>query len=85
MGINDPRTYWRQNMRLISTLLSIWFAASLLAGILLVEPLNKLSIGKLPLGFWVAQQGSIFVFVILIFVYAWRMDRMDRRFHMNED
>ena len=53
-------------------------------GVLLVEPLNRFHIGQLPLGFWFGQQGSIYVFVVLIFVYAWRMDRLDRRFGVDE-
>ena len=53
-------------------------------GILLVEPLNSLHIGSLPLGFWFAQQGAIYVFVVLIFIYAWRMDKLDRKFGMRE-
>ena len=71
--------YWRANLRLIITLLSIWALVSYVFGILLVESLNAWKIGNLPLGFWFAQQGSIYVFVILVFVYAWRMDRLDRK------
>lgn len=77
--------YWRANRRLIATLLLIWAAVSFGAGILLVDVLNKWSFFGLPLGFWVAQQGSIYVFVLLIFFYAWRMDRIDHKFHMDED
>lgn len=73
------RAYWRANIRLIVILLAIWAFVSLGCGVLLVEPLNKFRFGKLPLGFWFAQQGSIYVFVVLIFVYAWRMDRLDRK------
>ncbi len=86
----QPRTplarqaYWRANLRLIAILLSIWAVVSLVFGVLLVETLNKLKIGSLPLGFWFAQQGSIYVFVALIFVYAWRMDALDRRFGVDE-
>jgi putative solute:sodium symporter small subunit len=73
------RAYWRANLRLIAVLLAIWALVSLGCGVLLVEPLNQFRIGKLPLGFWFAQQGSIYVFVLLIFVYAWLMDRLDRK------
>ena len=62
------------------TLLSIWFAVSYLLGIVFVEPLNQFHLGGFPLGFWFAQQGAIFVFIILTFVYAFRMDRIDRRY-----
>ena len=80
----DRQRYWRANLRLIAVLLSIWAVVSLGFGVLLVEPLNRLTIGNLPLGFWFAQQGSIYVFVVLIFVYAWRMDVLDRRFGVDE-
>lgn len=78
------QAYWRANLRLIAVLLSIWALVSLVFGVLLVETLNGFTIGSLPLGFWFAQQGSIYVFVVLIFVYAWRMDALDRRFGVNE-
>ena len=78
------QAYWRANLRLIAILLSIWALVSLVFGVLLVETLNTLEIGNLPLGFWFAQQGSIYVFVALIFVYAWRMDALDRRFGVDE-
>ncbi len=65
-------------------LLAVWALVSYVLGILLVEPLNSLHIGSLPLGFWFAQQGAIYVFVVLIFIYAWRMDKLDRKFGMRE-
>ena len=70
--------YWRANVRLIGVLLTIWFVVSIVLGILLVEPLNALRIGQLPLGFWISQQGSIYTFVLLILVYAVAMDRMEK-------
>jgi putative solute:sodium symporter small subunit len=75
----DRRSYWRANLRLMAPLLFIWFAVSFGLGILLVEPLNRLRLGGFPLGFWFAQQGSIYVFIVLIFAYASWMDRIDRR------
>ena len=84
LSADRRRQYWRANLRLIAVLLSIWATVSLLCGVLFVETLNTLTIGKLPLGFWFAQQGSIYVFVVLIFVYAWRMDVLDRRFGVEE-
>ncbi len=78
------RAYWRANVRLIALLLTIWAVVSYGCGILFVESLNRLSFGNLPLGFWFAQQGSIYVFVILIFVYAWVMDRLDRKYGVAE-
>lgn len=81
--------YWRANERLILVLLGIWAVVSLLFGVLLVEPLNRIPVDaipfiNIPIGFWIAQQGSIYVFVILIFVYAWRMDKLDHAYHVDE-
>jgi len=76
----DPRGYWRANLRAMALLLVIWFGVSYGLGILFVEPLNRLRVGGFPLGFWFAQQGSIYVFVVLIAVYAVWMDRLDRRY-----
>lgn len=76
--------YWKANKRLIYILLGIWALVSVGFGILLVEPLNTIQFFGVPLGFWFAQQGSIYVFVILIFVYAWRMDRLDHNYHADE-
>ena len=75
----DTRSYWRANLRLVAVLLTIWFGVSYGLGVLLVEPLNRFQMGGFPLGFWFAQQGSIYVFVVLILVYAVWMDRIDRR------
>ena len=72
--------YWRTNLRIMALLLSIWFVASFVLGIILVEPLNAVSLGGFPLGFWFAQQGSIYIFIGLILVYAVWMDRVDRRY-----
>lgn len=76
--------YWRANLRLIAILLSIWAVVSFGCSILFVEELNEFMIGNLPLGFWFAQQGSIYVFVVLIFVYAWRMQKIDKQFGVDE-
>ncbi|MGB5590634.1 MAG: DUF4212 domain-containing protein, partial [Gammaproteobacteria bacterium] len=64
----SPAEYWKRNLRLMVILLSIWFIVSYLFGIILVTPLNAISLGGYPLGFWFAQQGSMYVFVVLIFV-----------------
>ncbi|MEM7623774.1 MAG: DUF4212 domain-containing protein [Planctomycetota bacterium] len=70
--------YWRANLKLLAVLLSIWFAVSFGAGVLLVDVLNQFKLGGAPLGFWFAQQGSIYVFVVLIAVYVVLMARLDR-------
>jgi putative solute:sodium symporter small subunit len=83
----DTRAYWRANLRLLLCLLAVWFVVSYGFGILLVDVLNRVRIPGtgFPLGFWFAQQGSIYVFVVLIFVYVWRMNRLDARFGVAED
>ena len=78
------RAYWRANVRLIRNLLIIWAFVSVGCGILFVPLLNAIKLGSLPLGFWMAQQGSIFTFVILIFVYAIQMDKLDRKYKKNK-
>ena len=76
--------YWRANTRLQVTLLAIWAVFGYLLSILLAEPLNEIVVGGFPLGFWFAQQGAILVFVILIFVYAITMDRVDHEYDVHE-
>ncbi|SDK30527.1 putative solute:sodium symporter small subunit [Catalinimonas alkaloidigena] len=78
------RAYWRRNLRYLVVLLSIWFLVSYGAGILFVEPLNQIRLGGFKLGFWFAQQGAIYWFVVLIFVYVWLMNRLDREFDVDE-
>ncbi len=82
---NMRQAYWKANLRLVAFCLSIWFIASYLFGIILVEQLNTISIGGYKLGFWFAQQGSMYVFVVLIFFYAYRMNKLDRQFNVHED
>lgn len=74
--------YWKKNRRLIAVLLGIWALVSY--GFAILFP-GEYRIGQLPAGFWWAQQGSMFVFVLLILVYAWLMDRMDREFDVHEE
>jgi len=81
---NSRAAYWRRNLRYVAVLLTIWFLVSYGFGILVVEPLNRIRIGGFRLGFWFAQQGSIYVFVILIFVYVRLMNRLDREFDVDE-
>lgn len=76
--------YWKANLKLLGVLLAIWFACSFGAGILFREWLDQWAIGGYPLGFWFAQQGSIYLFVALIFVYVFAMHRIDRRFGVED-
>ncbi len=76
--------YWKKNLTLIGILLAIWAFVSYGLGIFLVQPLNNIWLGGYPLGFWFAQQGSIYVFVILILVYCVLMNKMDRDYDVDE-
>lgn len=82
---HGARAYWRANLKLTAVLLAIWFVVSFGFGILLVEPLNRIAFFGFKLGFWWAQQGSIYVFVVLIFVYTVCMQRLDRKYDVHED
>ncbi|MFT4677827.1 MAG: putative solute:sodium symporter small subunit [Patiriisocius sp.] len=77
--------YWKANTRLMLTLLAIWFLVSFGAGILFVDFLDQFRFFGFKLGYWFSHQGSIFVFVGLIFFYAWRMNRLDREFGVEEE
>ena len=77
--------YWKANLKLMAGCLVVWFVVSYLFGVLLVDQLNAISIAGYDLGFWFAQQGSIYVFVVLIFFYASRMKKLDRKFDVHED
>lgn len=76
--------YWKANLRAVAILLSIWFIAAFCCSIFFIEPLNAIKIGEVGLGFWIAQQGSIFVFVVLVLIYALWMDRLDSIFGLRD-
>lgn len=80
----DRSRYWRRTVHRILALLAVWLLAGPVMSIVLVEPLNRYSVGGVPFGFWMAQQGSIYVFVVLIFVNAWLADRLDHEFDVHE-
>jgi putative solute:sodium symporter small subunit len=84
MDDRQRQEYWRRNLRLMGILLFFWALVSFGAGILFVDALNNVSFMGYPLGFWFAQQGSIIVFVILIGVYVWRMDKLDAEYGIDE-
>lgn len=84
MKTEQRKAYWKQNLTYLLILLSIWFAVSYLCGIVLVPYLNEFRMGGFKLGFWFAQQGSIYVFVLLIFVYVYLMNRLDKKFDVDE-
>ncbi len=80
----DLSMYWKKNLRYMVILLTIWAVVSYGFGILFVEALNNFSLGGFPLGFWFAQQGAIYVFVVLIFVYYFLMQKLDREYEVDE-
>ena len=82
---HDSQGYWKATLGLLTKILVIWFAVSFGAGILFVDFFNQFHLGGYPLGFWFAHQGSIYVFIALIFWYAKKMNEIDRRFDVQED
>ncbi|WP_350291685.1 DUF4212 domain-containing protein [uncultured Croceitalea sp.] len=84
MDASQRKKYWRENLKYLAILLAIWFVVSYGFGILLVDELNAIRLGGFKLGFWFAQQGSIYVFVVLIFVYVQLMNKLDKKYDVNE-
>ncbi|ALO36400.1 hypothetical protein CMT41_17865 [Colwellia sp. MT41] len=80
----NKATYWSENLRLIFICLTIWFVVSFGLGLLLVEPLNEFRLGGYKLGFWFAQQGSIYAFLGLIFWYGAKMNKLDKKYHSED-
>lgn len=81
----DRKAYWKENLSLVAILLVIWFVVSFGAGILFADALNSIRLGGYKLGFWFAQQGSIYTFVVLVFVYSKKMGDLDRKYGVDED
>lgn len=79
------REYWKKNVALQVVLLTVWFVVAYVLGILLAEPLHDVSFFTFPFSYWIAQNGSIYVFIALIFIYAWRMDNLDHEFDVHEE
>ena len=84
MESSQRKKYWRENLKYLAILLFIWFIVSYGFGILLVDELNTIRLGGFKLGFWFAQQGSIYVFVVLIFVYVRLMNKLDKKYKVDE-
>ena len=83
MKKNDQKKYWKTNLKYLAILLSIWFIVSFGCGILFLDELNTIRMGGFKLGFWFAQQGSIYVFTILIFVYIRLMNKLDKKYNLD--
>jgi putative solute:sodium symporter small subunit len=84
-SMKNPEGYWRANLRLLGGCLAVWALVSYVLGILLAEPLNNIQIAGYKLGFWFAQQGAIYFFLLIIAYYVMRMNRIDREFDVHED
>jgi len=84
MDAEKAQAYWKENIRTILVLLAVWFLVSLGAGVLFINQLNAIEISGVKLGFWFAQQGSIYAFVILIFVYVFKMQKIDEKYGVHE-
>jgi putative solute:sodium symporter small subunit len=82
---DSGKAYWSATLGLLTKIMIVWFLVSFGAGILFVEVLNNIKLGGYPLGFWFAQQGSIYIFIALIFYYAKKMGEIDRKFDVHED
>ena len=85
MSDKNAHEYWKSNIRIVLSLLAGWFFISFVCGILLVDVLDSIRFGGFKLGFWIAQQGAIFVFVALIYVYIYLMDKLDDKYNLNRD
>jgi len=84
MASKNEKAYWKINLKYLFILLMIWFTVSFLFGIVFADALNEFQLGGFPLGFWFAHQGAIYTFVILIFVYVYLMNRLDKKFDVDE-
>ena len=82
MSDNNAQSYWKSNIKIVLALLSVWFFISFGCGILFVDTLDNIRFGGFKLGFWIAQQGSIFVFVALIYIYIYFMDKLDAKYNL---
>ncbi len=81
----DISQYWPTVLRLVGMVLVVWALVSYGAGILFAPALNSISLGGYPLGFWFSQQGSMYIFIALIFFYAWKMGKIDEEFDVHEE
>ena len=84
MDAEKAQAYWRENIRTILALMVVWFVVSLGAGVLFINQLNAIEISGVKLGFWFAQQGSIYAFVLLIFTYVYKMGKIDEKYGVDE-
>jgi len=84
MSKESNNAYWKANLKLMAWLLSVWFLVSFGAGILFVDVLNQYQIGGVKFGFWMAQQGALYTFLLLIWVYIWQMKKLDKKYQVED-
>jgi len=84
MTQEEAEAYWQENIRIIGSLLIAWFVVSLGAGVLFIDQLNTIEISGVKLGFWFAQQGAIYAFVLIIFIYVYKMQKLDKKYGVEE-
>ena len=84
MTQEEAEAYWKENIRIIGSLLVAWFVVSLGAGVLFIDQLNTIEISGVKLGFWFAQQGAIYAFVLIIFIYVYKMQKLDKKYGVEE-
>jgi putative solute:sodium symporter small subunit len=84
MSDKNLKAYWKTNLKYLAILLSFWFVVSYGCGILFVEELNQIRIGGFKLGFWFAQQGSIYAFIIIIGIYVYLMNKLDEKYNLKD-
>ena len=81
----DSPGYWQENIKILTILMSIWFIVSFLLGIVFVDQLDNIRFAGFKLGFWISQQGAIFIYVLLVYVYLKAMDKLDKKFNVQEN
>jgi putative solute:sodium symporter small subunit len=81
----DSPGYWQENIKILTILMSIWFIVSFLLGIVFVDQLDNIRFAGFKLGFWISQQGAIFIYVLLVYVYLKAMDKLDKKYRLNDE
>ncbi|MDC1436137.1 DUF4212 domain-containing protein [Gammaproteobacteria bacterium] len=81
----DSPGYWQENIKILTILMSIWFIVSFLLGIVFVDQLDNIRFAGFKLGFWISQQGAIFIYVLLVYVYLKAMDKLDKKYKLNDE
>lgn len=84
MSDKKTNSYWRENIRILQIMLTVWIVVSFFLSIIFADELDTVRLGGFGLGFWMAQQGSIYIYVVMIYVYIWLMDKLDKKYGVDE-